>query len=289
MSLYNYFSKLGSISYNGDVVNNIITSIRFKRFVDENNVVFYPYVVEEGERPDQIAAHYYDDERYAWVVFLSNSIVDPYFEWHLTGDQFKAHIIKKYGSVEEALQTTAFYRNNWYNDDSMITPGAFEALPSNLKKYWNPIVGYTGTIGSYERKRLDTIVETNRVIELTVNTVTDVAIGQKVIQKTSGVTSGEGVVRAITTNSIIINNIVGSFSNTGGSVGSLTDNDASFSKTVSDVEIINTPIPESEASYWSPISFFDYENELNESRKTIRLLDKQYLTTVEDQMVELLA
>ena len=288
MALYNYFTKLGTIAYNDGIVNNIITSIRFKQLVDENNVVFYPYVVEEGERPDQIAAHYYDDDRYAWVVYLSNQIVDPYFQWHLTNEQFNSHIIKKYGSIENAQSTIAFYRNNWYADDSMISVSAYTALPAALKKYWNPIVGYSGNIGSYERKRTDTIVETNRVIELTLNSVSDISIGDKVFQRTSGSITGSGFVKVIKTTSIVINNITGSFSSTSGPVGSLTDGNSNYSKTVTDVTTLSTSIPTLEASYWDSVSSFTYENELNESRKTIRLLDKQYLGTVEDQMIELL-
>lgn len=288
MALYNYFSKLGTVPYNGDVVNNIITSIRFKKIVDTNNAVFYPYVVEEGERPDQIAGHYYDDERYAWVVYLSNSIIDPYFEWHLTTEQFSNYIIKKYGSIADASEKILFYRNNWYGDDSLLSVSAYEALAAELKPYWNPIVGYSGVVGSYERKKLDTIVETNRVVELTLNSVSDINIGDKVSQKTSGVVTATGFVKAITTDSIIVNNITGAFAVTAGNVGAVTDKLSNYSKSVTDAAVISTPISTASAAYWEAVDAYTYENELNESRKTIRLLDKQYLNTVEDQMIELL-
>lgn len=289
MALYNYFTKLGTVSYNGDIVNNIITSIRFKQFVDENNVIYYPYVVEEGERPDQIAAHYYDDDRYAWIVYLSNQIIDPYFQWHLTTEQFREFIVSKYGSVEAAQTKIAFYRNNWYADDSMLSPAAYSALSSSLKKYWNPIIGYAGNIGSYERKRIDTIVETNKVVEVTLNSVTSISVGDKVYQKTSGTVTGTGFVQAIKTSSIVVNHITGSFATTTGSVGALTDLNSTYSKTVSEATTIATPIDSDEMSYWEAIDWYTYENEINESRKTIRLLDKQYLNAVEDQMIELLA
>lgn len=288
MALYNYFTKLGTVSYNDNIVNNIITSIRFKELVEDRETVFYPYVVEEGERPDQIAAHYYDDERYAWLVYLCNQIIDPYFQWHLTYDQFRDFILKKYGSIENAQTQTAFYRNNWYNDDSIITPGTYEALPSVLKKYWNPMTSYSGSIVSYDRKKIDFILETNKIIEITLNNVTDIAIGDKVIQKTSGSTTGSGFVRAVKTSSIVVNHITGAFANTAGAVGSLTDTATTYSKTVSGVVVVNTPISATEAAYWEAVDSYTYENELNESRKTIRLIDKQYLTVVEDQMIELL-
>lgn len=288
MPLYNYFNKFGTVSYNNNIVSNIISSVRFKQIFEDKETVFYPYVVEEGERPDQIAAHYYEDERYSWLVYLCNQIVDPYFEWHLTVEQFREFIIKKYGSVETAQSQIAFYRNNWYSDDSIITSTAFNALTTALKKYWNPIVGYSGSVNSYDRKRIDIILETNKVIEVTLNNVTGISEGDKVIQKTSGTTTGSGYVRAIKTTSVVLNHIVGAFANTAGSVGSLTNANTTYSKTVSNVTTINTPISATEAAYWEAIDSYTYESEINESRKTIRLIDKQYVSVVEDQMIELL-
>ncbi|NBP56714.1 hypothetical protein EBU71_09315, partial [bacterium] len=62
-----------------------------------------------------------------------------------------------------------------------------------------------------------------------------------------------------------------------------------FSKNITDVTTLSSPIDNTEASYWESVSWYDYENELNESRKTIRLIDKQYLSQIEDQMIELLS
>lgn len=289
MSLYNYFTKLKTITYNDDVVNNIITSIRFKEIINTNEVVFYPYVVEEGERPDQIAAHYYDDDRYSWLVYLSNQIIDPYFQWHLTSEQFNEFIKRKYGSIEQAQTKIAFYRINWYTDDSLLSSAAYQALPAALKRYWNPIISYSGSIGSYERKRIDTILETNKVISLTLNNTEDISIGEKVYQRTSGAISATGFVVSVSSSSIVVNNITGAFATTAGAVGTLTDANTTFSKNVTSVNNLASPITSTEASYWESVDWFTYENELNESRKTIRLLDKQYIGLVEDQMIEILS
>ncbi len=288
MALYNYFSKLKTVAYNDDIVNNIITSIRFKEIVEVNEAVFYPYVVEEGERADQIAAHYYDDDRYAWLVYLSNQIIDPYFQWHLTTNQFNEFIKKKYNSIEEAQTKIAFYRVNWYTDDTLLSESAYSSLSSTLKRYWSPIVGYAGNVGSYERKRIDTILETNKIVSVTVNSTIDVSVGDKVYQKTSGILTASGFVTVIENSNIILNNITGAFATTAGAVGGLTDLNITYSKNITDVNTLATPISSTEAAYWESVDWYTYENELNESRKTIRLLDKQFLGTVEDQMIELL-
>lgn len=288
MSLYNYFSKIGTTPYNDSTVNNILTSCLFKANTGKQNVIYYPYTIAEGERPDTIAYNYYGDERYAWLVLITNSIVDPYYEWPLSTKEFSDFITNKYGSIANAQEQVAFYRTNWYSDDSMLSVAAFNALSTALKKYWQPIVGYNGAIGSYERKKEDLVLDTNKTVSLTLNNTTSLTIGQKVIQKTSGTITASGYIRAITSTSVTLNHITGAFAVTTGAVGSLTDTGSTVSKSVSDATVIYNGIPVAEAAYWEQVSMYDYENELNESRKIIKLLDRQYLDIVEDQMIELL-
>ncbi len=289
MSLYNYFSKIGTTPYNDSIVNNIITSIRFKDAVNKQEVIYYPYTIVEGERPDTIAFNYYGDERYAWLVLLVNNIIDPYYQWPLSTVEFDNFITDKYGSIAAAQDQVAFYRTNWYSDDSMLTPAGFNALSAALKKYWQPVIGYNGAIGSYVRKQDDLVLDTNKTVLITLNSTTGLTIGEKVIQRTSGSITATGYVRAITDTSITINHVTGAFAATSGSVGSLTNTASTVSKSVSATTTVYNGIPTAETSYWEQVTQYDYENELNESRKIIKLLDRQYLDTVEDQMIELLS
>lgn len=289
MALYNFFNKLGTISYNGEIVVDILKSVRFKEFVKKNVVTYYPYTIKEGERADTIAYNYYDDERYAWVVYLSNNIIDPYHQWPLSVKDFSKFIISKYGSIETAQEKIAFYRNNWYNDDTLLTTSAFSALSPSLKKYWSPVIGYSGEIGSYERKKEDSIVETNIVYDIGVNSSDNFVEGEKVTQKTSGNITASGWIKSIKEGVLVINNITGAFNLTAGAVGSIIGNTTNTSRTVTSTTLTYRAIPALEAVYWSPVSYYDYEDELNESRKHIRLIDRQYISTIEDQMTELLS
>jgi hypothetical protein len=54
----------------------------------------------------QKAFNYYDDPAYAWLVLLSNNIIDPYFEWPLSVYDFNQFIKKKYGSIPAAQAIT---------------------------------------------------------------------------------------------------------------------------------------------------------------------------------------
>lgn len=289
MSLYNYFTKLGTINYNNSIVTNIISSIKLRQTLKDKINVYYPYTIKEGDRPETIAGYYYEDERYAWVVYLSNNIIDPYYEWPLSVDEFKKLIIKKYGSVEQALSKPAFYRNAWYKDDTLLTPVAYNALTAERKKYWSPVIGYNGTPVSYERKKIDFVVETNKIISITVNDTDGFQVGEIVNQKTSGIVSGSATIGTIKdSTTLIVKHITGSIQTSGGSVGSLVGAESQATRTVISTANISTPIPNDEFVYWEPVTYYDYENEINESRKNIKLIDRQYLPVLEDQMIELL-
>lgn len=288
MSLYNYFSKLGSVNYNDSAVTNVVTSIRFKEIDSKHSLIYYPYTIQEGERPDVIAANYYGDERYSWLVYLSNNIVDPYYQWPLSVSEFNDFIVKKYGSIAAAQARTAFYRNNWYTDENVLSPVSYNGLPSDIKKYWSPIIGYNGNAVSYERKKEDTVVETNRTMSVELNSVTGLSEGDLVYQRTSGTLTGAATIGAVKDSAIIIKHITGDFSTTGGSIGTLTNESNTVSKSVTGTTNIYYGIPLAEVAYWEPVSFYEYENESNEAKKNINLVDRQYLDLIEDQMIELL-
>ncbi len=65
--------------------------------------IFYPYDVRQGERPDNIAERYYDDQYQAWILYLTNQITDPYDQWYKPPDAFNHFINKKYGSYVLAI------------------------------------------------------------------------------------------------------------------------------------------------------------------------------------------
>lgn len=289
MSLYNYFTKLGTVNYNGDIVSNIISSVRFKELTLLEKANFYPYTIKEGERPDNIAYKYYEDERYAWLIFLCNKIIDPYYEWPLSANDFRDFIIKKYGSIEYASQNVKFYRNNYDTDETILSTTAYDALPAALKKYWNPNFSLAGNVVSYVRKQDDHTVETNKVISLTFSNTDGFINDEKVTQSTSGVITATGQIKFISSTKLVLQHITGTFAATGGSVGSIVGLKSKASKSTSAVTTVHTPLSEAEANYWSPVDAYSYEDELNESRKNIVLIDRAYINTIEDQMIELLS
>jgi len=104
-----YFSNFPLINYNGSSARNILLKSQFFKSVIDNVGAYYIYTVQDGERPDTVAANYYGHSDYTWVVLFSNQIVDPYFEWPLTSLQLNEFITKKYGDIPSAQSTIVHY------------------------------------------------------------------------------------------------------------------------------------------------------------------------------------
>tara|TARA_Y100000356_G_scaffold133597_1_gene140965 strand:- start:339 stop:914 length:576 start_codon:yes stop_codon:yes gene_type:complete len=86
----------------GTFSTNILTRIKAKPEIFKNVFTYYPYRVEEFERPDTLASKYYGSSDFTFLIFLANDITDPMYEWPLFGDDFENLIIEKYGSVADA-------------------------------------------------------------------------------------------------------------------------------------------------------------------------------------------
>ena len=146
-----YFDKFPTITYSNNVVIDITKRVTLLEKVSTNPYVFYPYEITADERADQLSTRYYQDPYSSWLLYVTNKIVDPYYEWYLSQTEFEKFLINKYGSIVNAYDKTAFYRNNWDQTEN-ISISYFDALPPSLLKYWEPVYGNNDKILSFKRK-----------------------------------------------------------------------------------------------------------------------------------------
>jgi len=91
-----YFENFPIIEYDGKKVRDITRRNTLMRSLQTNPLVFLPYTVKEGEKPEDIANFYYGSTDYTWLVYLSNNIVDPYHQWPKSELELQDYIIDKY-------------------------------------------------------------------------------------------------------------------------------------------------------------------------------------------------
>lgn len=277
-SFFNYFPTL---LYANTAAVNIIAKVAFDESVKKNLAVFYPYTITEGERADQIAESYYEDPSYDWLVYMSNGIVDPTHEWPKDQNTFDQFITQKYGSVDAAQARTVYYRVNYEADDTVLTTAAYDALSKGQKQYWAPILNYTEQVIGYTRKELSHVVDTNRIVTLG-GTFSNVS-ANSVIRQSGSV---KGTVAFANSSTVIIKHVEGTWATSTPVYDVITDE--AVTATITSVTATQNSIPSDEVSYWTSVSYYDMETEINEQRKNIQLLASSYLDVVERDMKELL-
>ena len=133
MTIDRYFDKFSSITYANTTSVDIIRRVKVLDKYYSSPYYFYPYDISEKERADQFSNRYYKDSYKSWIVYLSNKIIDPYYEWYMHDREFYEFLANKYGSVYNAQTRIKYYRNDWEGVED-IAVNYYDALDNNLKK-----------------------------------------------------------------------------------------------------------------------------------------------------------
>lgn len=114
-----YFENFPKINYFSKESRNIINKAAIIAEVLSKTDGFYPYIIKDYERPDIIAFQEYNDENLDWIVYFSNGIVDPYYDWPLFPESFNSYLEKKYNKTIYELQSQiSHYKYTGITNDS---------------------------------------------------------------------------------------------------------------------------------------------------------------------------
>jgi hypothetical protein len=128
-----YFSFTQPITYWSLAAPNILQRVKISDDIISQGQLYDSYVIEEGDRPDTIAYHYYGDATLDWLVRLANNIFDEASQWPLTQSQLDQYIANKYTSVPTAQSTTDHYK---LKTNVTINNSTYAALPNDAKVYF---------------------------------------------------------------------------------------------------------------------------------------------------------
>jgi Base plate wedge protein 53 len=149
-----YFSKFPGAYYDIDGTNtnvryicDIIHRAKFLEILLNNVIIFYPYVIKDGETPEIIADKLYGTSQFHWIVLYANNIFSLWDDWPLSYDQMQSFLSEKYGSVPTAETTLDHYQDKYgatidydsylqtYHDGSIIVYADQAAIAANdIKK-----------------------------------------------------------------------------------------------------------------------------------------------------------
>ncbi len=111
-----YFKNFPKVQYDvfrdGKQYTLVNTTKRFApiKSLLNNAVLYYPYKIRDGQRPEIVSHIMYNTTDYDWIIILFNTILDPYYEWPLSYNEFNQFLENKYGSIAASTQTIKEYR-----------------------------------------------------------------------------------------------------------------------------------------------------------------------------------
>lgn len=289
-----FFSKFPTIKYSNNNVVDLTRRYAMRSNVFNDPFLFYPYDMIDGVRADQVADGYYKDSRMDWLLYMSNGIIDPYYQWYLQPAQLDAMLKEKYqvDDIDQLTRRVKFYRNNWYNDDP-ISDADYQAMVSEnpkLIKYWEPYYQDTPAPLYYVRRKNDWIINTNYIVRYRVtgyprdasNNVVKFVEDEIITVAFKDANNSTGRGQVVTANSTYVTlqhmygNTVPSTMGTITSNSKLTSEQNGGSIRFTSGTMLSNNLADEEVVYWDPVYIYDYETELNESNRSIVLLNSSY-------------
>jgi hypothetical protein len=133
-----YFRPFPLISYDIKKNNkpvfltNIMTRFKIVEAFQRQEAVYYNYAVKDGERADVIAFKYYGDVTLDWIIYVTNDIIDPEFDWPLSTNDLNKFMVKKYGSITAANEQVHHYEQiineSSVQFDGTVIPARYEEI-----------------------------------------------------------------------------------------------------------------------------------------------------------------
>lgn len=283
-----YFKKFPTTVYNGVNCVDITKRVALNPEIRDNIDLYYPIEVEAGFRPDALSEAYYEDSELEWLLYLSNQIVDPYYEWYISEKNFADLIIKKYGSIATAQEKIKYYRNNWYTDSNEITVSQYNnTIDQTTKKYYEPIFGPKNKIISYRRKQKDWVMNTNKILQYTIslaNSEVGFTNGEIVDIKSSGEIVGGGEAVVANSTHLIVQHVSGNTSANSTATKTIIGESSAANGTANAVTTLQENITNSEIVFWSNVSYYDWELEKYESRKYVDVVDESMVIDISEEV-----
>jgi hypothetical protein len=112
----------------------------------KNPAIYYSYDIQDGDTPEIIAHKYYGDSYRYWMVLLANEILDPQWEWPISGNIFNDYLIGKYGQSFNTQATIHHYEKTITQFDSGTNTTTTNTVEIDLNTYnttYQTIKSYT--------------------------------------------------------------------------------------------------------------------------------------------------
>lgn len=254
-----------------DTVKNILFRVGLIKEVMEKNIdAYYYHIIRDSERPEIIAERVYGDGQAHWIILYANDIYDPYYDWPMDDRTFEKYITKKYGSL-------AWAKTNYHHYEKVITRE-------------NPFAQVVSTT----RFQVNDKILTDGIITI-IDAETDYGVGEIVYigpSNLSNTFSGKVVAWNNANGQIVLSNTNGSAKQSQFLIGTSSAANGTVLKIdlpTTPMDAYNTLTDTTDFSTFNVagrtvfetisrdrVTYFDYESQLNENKRLIKIIQPQY-------------
>jgi predicted DNA-binding ArsR family transcriptional regulator len=162
MKYFNTLPKIISSNYNGGVMilTNLLARANIVPEALKSPLLYYTYDIQEGDTPEIVAHKYYGDSYRYWIVLFANQIIDPLWDWPLSGNNFEKYIVDKYTELninpysaihhfEKTLTQTDINTNTTTTNMVIIDEDTYNLIVVGTTSYTLP----TGVVSVTTNKR----------------------------------------------------------------------------------------------------------------------------------------
>lgn len=103
------YNPAGTPYKNRTVLTDITFRFKLRDKVKSNIFSYYTVSVSDDDTMEILAAKYYGNSEYHWVIAIANDIIDPQYDWPMSYRTYVKYIAAKYGSAAQAELTVHHY------------------------------------------------------------------------------------------------------------------------------------------------------------------------------------
>jgi hypothetical protein len=309
-----FFSTYPKTIINNRLITDLTARAAIRQKYSDRLSIYYPYALQEGDTPEIIAAKYYGDPERHWIVMLANDTINPFFDFALDYQVFDRYLNDKYkneaNSVNQWANST--WRGQWNANEYFVantvivsntaficnkthTPTVF--LDDLKKNYWtrildgvywkdewqenmdynkNDVVRHNNTIYICTQDNLDNA--NNNITFSDANYWKTYSNGAEYAAVTTYGYRATTSVFDSNTNATTENTIFIDKKSYNGGENGYDDNVFNYASEVKESGNIT------ETTSKERISIYQYEQELNESKREIKLIREEYVPQLEQEL-----
>lgn len=105
-----YLDLFPKISYNPEgtpyknrlLMTDVLFRLKLRDKIKQAIFSYYTVDISDDDTMETLAAKYYGNAEYHWIIAIANDIIDPQYDWPLNYRSYVNYINKKYGSAANA-------------------------------------------------------------------------------------------------------------------------------------------------------------------------------------------